>query len=187
MPDDAGSQATTAQCEPDWLRKTADRIHQLSGGYEFIWIPSFHYDEGIAKWRSYGFDRVVLQPNYLQGEPGELPRPTTSRLSEVTALVERWGLAGTEIELGPARNPLLASLPDPELTSARAYLLAAVEQGWDRHSLTVHYHARAMYDYAMGVRPEHREIYDSVYCVIRRARGEAILPEACPELAQALR
>jgi hypothetical protein len=41
-------------------------------GYEALWVPHFNAF-GVENWRRYGFDRVVLQPNYAFFKPRHIP------------------------------------------------------------------------------------------------------------------
>ena len=75
--------------EVELVKFTADYIH--SKGYYFIWIP-YYQSSGFTKWKSYGFDAAVMQPNYMF----DLEQ-STSRL-EVTSTRLKWMHMCVEIE-----------------------------------------------------------------------------------------
>src|SRR5262249_53484122 len=135
------------------MKATAEAVH--GAGLEFIWIPFYDTTTGVQDWRTYGFDRVSLQPNYA------FKNVTTQRFAQVDTLVKSAGLAGIEYELGASRNSTIASSADPELTNAKAYFEQAITHGFTTKSLSTYYNGNVIDGYATS--GTHREIYDDLH------------------------
>ena len=83
------------------VKAAAREIHSL--GYKFHWIPWFKAP-GVEKWRDFGFDLAVMQPNYAFIPPtGLLQVPDENRLTTAANICRRLGM-GIEIELNMLRN-----------------------------------------------------------------------------------
>ncbi|MEW9125259.1 MAG: DUF4855 domain-containing protein, partial [Thermotaleaceae bacterium] len=72
------------------VRYGADLVHQR--GHKFYWIPYFG-SRGYENWKDYGFDYVILQPNFYAKED-----PPEERMDNVAALARKYHL-GVELEL----------------------------------------------------------------------------------------
>lgn len=77
------------------VKRTADMVHEL--GYRLLWIPWFRAP-GFERWREFGFDAAILQPNYafLSDHFGHI---RSDRLIEAASLAESLGM-GVEMEVG---------------------------------------------------------------------------------------
>jgi len=83
------------------VKAAAREIHSL--GYKFHWIPWFKAP-GAEKWRDFGFDLAVMQPNYAFIPPaGRVQVPDENRLTTAANMCRRLGM-GIEIELNMLRN-----------------------------------------------------------------------------------
>ena len=81
---------TTVPDEEKLVRYTAELVH--SKGYKFYWIPFFG-SKGYENWKDYGFDYVILQPNFYAKED-----PPKERMDNVAALAGKHHL-GIELEI----------------------------------------------------------------------------------------
>ncbi|MBE3576328.1 MAG: DUF4855 domain-containing protein [Limnochordales bacterium] len=83
------------------VKQVAQVVHER--GSRFYWIPHFRAS-GYARWREWGFDAAILQPNYYfmsreeVPSPGSAPEGRLSRLWQTAMLARRYEM-GIEIEL----------------------------------------------------------------------------------------
>ena len=73
------------------VKATAQVVHDRKFG--FHWIPWFNAP-GVTNWRDFGFDFVIMQPNYAFMDTGR----NEQRLSEAAALCRKYNM-GIEMEL----------------------------------------------------------------------------------------
>jgi hypothetical protein len=151
--------------EVELVKFTADYIH--SKGYYFIWIP-YYQSSGFTKWKSYGFDAAVMQPNYMFND--EIPE---SRLYDNATYTKQLGL-GVEIE---ADYGVLSTPAKRE--KYRDYLRVGVETGY-MHSIKMYYQdAGVYYNAYKSTDPYYHSVYDDTYLY---AKG--ILSYGLPELKE---
>ncbi|MDD4016793.1 MAG: DUF4855 domain-containing protein [Kiritimatiellae bacterium] len=83
------------------VKAAARKIHAL--GYKFHWIPWFKAP-GVEKWRDFGLDLAIMQPNYAFIPPaGQVQVPDENRLTTAANMCRRLGM-GIEIELNMFRQ-----------------------------------------------------------------------------------
>ncbi len=151
--------------EEELLNFTADYLHSL--GYYFIWIP-YYQASGFLKWKSYGFDAAVMQPNYMFRD--EIPE---SRLYDNALYTKMLGL-GVEIE---ADYDVLATPEKRE--KYRDYLRVGVETGY-MNSIKMYYQDAGVYYSAYKSTDDYfHSVYDDTY---RYAKGT--LTFGIPELEE---
>ncbi|HHV56081.1 MAG TPA: DUF4855 domain-containing protein [Firmicutes bacterium] len=141
---------TSALSETPTLRTVADDLHKL--GYILFWIPWFNAP-GARNWRSYGFDVVIHQPNYMFNT--RIPR---DRLKEAAETSRTYGM-GVEIE---ADSSILSSEAGRE--RYLDYLRAGVEYGYMQGAIKAYYQdARALQEAFVSWNPEVHRMYDATY------------------------
>ncbi|SHI84434.1 F5/8 type C domain-containing protein [Geosporobacter subterraneus DSM 17957] len=145
---------TTIPDEEKLVRYAAELVH--AKGHKLYWIPFFG-SKGYEKWQDYGFDYVILQPNFYAKED-----PPKERMDNVAALARKHHL-GVELEID-----------DKALTNRFYYDLfyqqldAASELGLDEKTTKAYYMgAKSLLNaYKSNIAPV-RKIYDDVYLWIK--------------------
>lgn len=126
-------------------------------GKQIYWIPLFQA-QGFHKWKSFGFDYAIMQPNYAFSASAD-----TSRLTESAELSKLYGL-GVEMELGGS-----AETSDRYLTKFEEYLVrgSASDLGYQNSSLIGWYMStNALVDISRNVN-DTRYLYDAVYQFVK--------------------
>lgn len=140
----------TVNGEKELVQDTARFVRD--DGLEFFWIP-YHGSHGYEDWRSYGFTRVFLQPNFYA-----VDSPPEERMERTADLARRYNL-GMELEC------------DGNILYSRYYydlfyrqLNQAQKLGLNR-DITLAWYAgsKALVSAATSNSPQVRAIYDDIY------------------------
>lgn len=144
--------------DEDLVRGTADMVHN-AGPYSFDWIPAGQ-NPGFHKWKEYGFDTALMQPNYAFS--ADLP---PDRLKNNAILAKRYGL-GVEMEIhwNVIRTDELGEL---YRNNYYEYLDAAHEFHYQNSFLAWYQNTDTLLISARSDIPEIREIYDQTYRFIK--------------------
>lgn len=127
--------------------------HVRSRGYRTYWIPYFTA-RGWDRWREFGFDYVMIQPNVAFYDVDPEPR-----FSQVDERVRQYSIT-VEMELPMYKgNPLFRDWRDPFVL----YLWASLKYGWYKLAPLSYYYANAFYE--MYVREG--AFYDLLYKHVR--------------------
>lgn len=140
----------TVNGERELVQGTARLVR--GDGLEFFWIP-YHGSHGYEDWRSYGFTRVFLQPNFYA-----VDSPPEERMDRTAELAGRYNL-GIELEC------------DGNILYSRYYydlfyrqLNSAQRLGLDRDvSLAWYAGSKALVKAATSNSPQVRAVYDDIY------------------------
>lgn len=135
------------------VRPTADYVHSL--GLKFYWCP-FFLAPMWSYWRDFGFDYVIMQPNYAWNPIDPW------RFWMITYLVQTGEIHGLDFELAYTRNNNLTVE-----RNANIYLDTGFKYGWWRNPVNFFFYAPGYLDeYALGgkrIPPYFRPIYDRQY------------------------
>ena len=137
--------------EIELVKFTAEYLH--SKGYYFIWIP-YYMASGFNNWKSYGFDAVVMQPNYMFSDT-----VAEERLYHNAEYAKQLGM-GVEIEADYG----VVSNPDKK-AKYLAYLRAGVETGY-MNSIKMYYQDGGpgiLYNAYRSTDSFYHEVYDITY------------------------
>lgn len=140
----------TINGEKELVQDTARLVR--GDGLEFFWIP-YHGSNGFEDWSSYGFTRVLLQPNFYA-----VDSPPEERMDRTADLARRYNL-GMELEC------------DGNILYSRYYydlfyrqLNKARQLGLDR-DITLAWYAgsKALVQAAASNSPQVRAVYDDIF------------------------
>lgn len=136
--------------EKELVQETARLVR--GDGLEFFWIP-YHGSYGYENWSSYGFTRVLLQPNFYA-----VDSPPEERMDRTADLARRYNL-GMELEC------------DGNILYSRYYydlfyrqLNKAKQLGLDRDiSLAWYAGSKSLVKAATSNSPQVRAVYEDIY------------------------
>lgn len=142
--------------DPAFLPQVSAMVH--AQGRRFFWIP-YYKSAGSSKWRDYGFDVAIHQPNHFF----TLSVPD-SRLADASAYARQHGM-GVELELDDR------AIYDTEFRRRYdVYLNAGVSEGFRDGALTVWYMGGdTLVRSARGEATATRELYEKTYQFIARS------------------
>lgn len=141
------------------VRYAAYLVHEQ--GQKFYWIPYFG-SKGYENWQEYGFDYVILQPNFYANE-----KPPEERMDNVAQLASQYHL-GVELEI------------DDKALNNRFYydlfyrqLHKALELGLDKQATNAYYMGtKSILNASKSPIESVRKIYDDIYLWTSGQLGE---------------
>ncbi|RAV19786.1 DUF4855 domain-containing protein [Paenibacillus contaminans] len=152
--------------EESLVMQAIDYIHQQNKIIH--WIP-FYQASGFEKWKYYGFDYAVMQPNYAFQDAAPVTRPTDTAL-----LAKRYGL-GVEMELRNITN-------EADRQKYYQYVYQGTTAGYMKESVRGWYLGNlTLQDAYNSTDPAQRDIYEMTY---KSVKGS--FPKAPEQLASNL-